>query len=683
MASIALVVVSIAAPARAQDEQAPEVMIEIESTPPRATVEVLGRGEVGRTPLRRLRIRPGAYDFVFTRTGYARTTMHVAVTENGQTITATLERPATVVVRADHLPARGAQIRVDGQPSGTVPGRVEVAPGRRLIEVEQDGYLTFGQWVEVAAGASATLNVRLDERPSDVGSILVITDVANAEVTVDGESRGQTPRLVEGLTPGEHRVVVAAPNGARVEQTVAVRADAREIVSVELAAEPPPPGSIAVVTDPPGATLLVDGQPRGITPMNVESLSPGAHILDVSLEGYVNEQRVVTIEPSGHAELSVALSRGEPRPGRIVAHASREDAFVVIDGASRGRAPISLEHVRPGRHVVRIVAEGAEPYETECVITYGETCTVEATLAGAPIPITARADVEGEPVEGARLFVDGREVGVLPWQGALPIGPHELEARAEGVAPVLRHIEVAAGMEPSIAFAFNRASVVDSNADPAPEPPGDTPTPSAPREPAPFVPRSSAEALANGSGTASFFVGWPYLFGGEVLVGLPGPLDLGVAVRTFGRLTELEIASRFGARLADFVALGVLVRLDAGIGPDDIDAFTARLDGRVTLLPISDVAITAWIGLDLSTDRYPYVETDGSTRLSDVGRQDLVRARLGGALAWRFAPEWSMELRLEGILASTEGTRRIYGDVLQLANPDTQLYGELAAAYHW
>ena len=673
--------VALALPARAQEA----VTVEVTSTPTRATVEVLGSGEVGRTPLRGLRVPVGEHDFIFTRRGFGRVVMHVAVTEDGQQIEATLERAATLDVRADHLPARGGRIRVDGQAVGTVPARVEIAPGRRLVEVEAEGFITFGQWVEAAPGGSARVDVRLEPRPPDTGSILVITDVSNAEVFVDGLSRGHTPRVVEGLSPGAHRVDVVAESGARAEATVEVRVEAREIVSVELESQPPPPGSAAITSEPLGATVLVDGEPRGVTPLELADLTPGAHMLDLSLEGFVSEQRVVTIESGVRAELAVPLARGEPRPGRIVVRASREDAFVVVDGLSRGRAPISLEHVRPGRHAVRLVAEGTEPFESECVITYGETCTIDATLAPAPVALRVEATLDGEPLSHARLFVDGTEVGPLPWAGALSLGAHQLEARAEGLEPASRTLEV--GPETSgtlVALSLERppAPPLVESIEEAPEvdPVEESPPAPAPRS---FVPRSGADALASGDGTASFFLGWPYLFGAELAVGLPGPLDVAFALRTFGRLTELEVGARGGARVLEWLALGAALRLAAGLGPDQIDAFSLKLDGRITALPIPELAVSAWIGLDLSTDGYPFTEDGRAIAGTNIPRQELARGRAGGALEWRFVRDWSIDLRLEGIFASSAGRRRIYGDVLELGGPDTELYGELAAVHHW
>lgn len=669
-----LIACALIASASAALAQPAELDVRVESAPSGATVEVGGRS-VGRTPIRRLRLPAGEHDFVFTRRGHARTVVHASVTEPGLVVTATLERAAILVVRADNLAARNARISVDGQAVGTVPTRLEIAPGRRLIEVDADGYLTFGQWIDAVAGETSTVNVRLEERPSDVGSLLVTTDVADAEVSIDGARRGRAPHLAHGLTPGQHRVEIVSGE-RRAERTVEVRADAREVVHFELEERPPETGSAQITTEPAGATVLVDGEPRGATPLTLEALTPGAHIVELTLEGYENQRRVVTIEPGVRAEVSAALTRGQPQPGRIVVRANRDDAFVQVDGLSRGRAPLTLENVQPGRHPVRVLVQGATPYESECVITSGETCTINALITGGPVRVRVNAVIEGEDAEGAVLFIDGAEVGALPWEGELEVGEHTLEARAPGSPPASHTIEIEAGMPVqtmSIALERNVEEPVEQPVEqPAP--------PRAPPSTAHFIARSGAEPLSSGHLAFSFFLGWPYLLGVELDTGLLGPFDMGLAVRTFGRVTEFEVHARGGARLANEVAIGGWVRASAAIGPDEINAFSGRLDARVSVLPAQDVIVSGWIGVDFSTDDYPYTEQDAARRLSgDVDRQDLVRARAGGAADFRFAPDWSLGVRFEGILASTASRRRLFGDVLELGNPDTELYGEVHA----
>lgn len=681
-----------AAPVAAQEEAAETVTVRVVSTPRRATVEVLGRGEVGRTPIRRLELPVGEHDFVFTREGYARAVVHATVREDGQTIGTELQRAGRVAVRADHLPARGARIRIDGQPVGRVPETVEVAPGRRLLEVEAEGYLTFSRWIEVEAGRGQRLHVRLEERPPDVGSILVTADVPDAEVEVDGETRGRTPLLVEGLMPGEHAVVVRGPDEMRAAHTVEVRANAREVLGVELLPQPEPPGTLSVVTEPPGATVVVDGEHRGVSPIELPELTPGAHRVEISLDGHEPEERVVTVRGGARAELEVTLERGQPRPGRIMVSADREDAFVILDGLSRGVAPITLDRVPPGTHTVRLQAEGAAPFETECVIRFGETCTVEAELRVAPIPVTVQARDGGALVEGASLLVDGEERGALPWEGALEPGTHAIEVRAEGYAPLARELALAAG-DPPRELAVSLQRVPPPEPEPVEAAAGEgavgavgearEPPPPTPRERPRFYARDGAAPLPSGRGSFDVSLGWPYLAGAGLDVGLPGPVDLGLAARTFGRVTELEVRSRVGWSPVDVLALGVALRLSAGLGPDEVDTFGLKLDGRLSLRPVEDVVASAWVGLDLSTDDYPFREQDAAPLVGEVSRQNLARARLGGAVAWRFFEGWSLHLRLEGILASSGGRRRLYGDVLGIGNPDTEMYGELGAGYAW
>jgi hypothetical protein len=57
--------------------------------------------------------------------------------------------------------ADGATVRIDGKEVGTVPDTFEVAEGSHQIEVLQDGFEPFENWVEVVKGESLELNVKL------------------------------------------------------------------------------------------------------------------------------------------------------------------------------------------------------------------------------------------------------------------------------------------------------------------------------------------------------------------------------------------------------------------------------------------------------------------------------------------------------------------------------------------
>lgn len=73
-------------------------------------------------------------------------------------------------------------------------------------------------------------------------------------------------------------------------------------------------GWVAVTTEPAGATLLVDGQERGISPATL-AVTPGSHTLEARLEGQTASRSVEV----GEAELSVSLRLAAEPDGSPIA----------------------------------------------------------------------------------------------------------------------------------------------------------------------------------------------------------------------------------------------------------------------------------------------------------------------------------------------------------------------------
>jgi hypothetical protein len=99
------------------------------------------------------------------------------------------------------------------------------------------------------------------------------TRPAGAEVSIDGQRRGESP-LSLSLSPGTHTMTLRR---GREERTVplmlAAGAEITQYLEFTAAASPVAQGGrISVVTDPPGARVKVDGEPRGISPVVVTDL---------------------------------------------------------------------------------------------------------------------------------------------------------------------------------------------------------------------------------------------------------------------------------------------------------------------------------------------------------------------------------------------------------------------------
>src|SRR5690606_24131948 len=85
---------------------------------------------------------------------------------------------------------------------------VRVLPGKRVVRVLADGYVTFERTVAVEAAQTARIEAKL-EPLKDAGLLRIeATDALGADVHVDGAIVGQSPW--EGtLGPGSHVVWVA------------------------------------------------------------------------------------------------------------------------------------------------------------------------------------------------------------------------------------------------------------------------------------------------------------------------------------------------------------------------------------------------------------------------------------------------------------------------------------------
>jgi Protein kinase domain/PEGA domain len=152
-------------------------------------------------------------------------------------------------------------------------------------------------------------------------------------------------------------------------------------------------GRIVVRSTPSGALVIVDGRPRGETPLTVTDLALGRHTIDVARSGFV-PHRDTTMLTAGDPSrtLAIQLEAGLPMPGgqqEAVANATAGSMFidshpqaarVMIDGRFAGMTPLRVPEVRAGNHVVRIERTGFGPFSRTVEIQPGQQVRVTAAL---------------------------------------------------------------------------------------------------------------------------------------------------------------------------------------------------------------------------------------------------------------------------------------------------------------
>jgi TonB family protein len=188
-------------------------------------------------------------------------------------------------------------------------------------------------------------------------------------------------------------------------QTAATAPDAPPVTAA--AAPTPEPtsdipaisGLVRVATQPAGATVTIDGQPRGAAPVEVADLALGAHEVKVELRGFApSAQKVVLTAEAPQADVSLNLARSAPTSGMAELHSTPQGALVRIDGVAFGQTPLR-QSLKVGGHAVELVKEGFEPWAGSLDVQGRGTARVDALLR----PMV-RATPTPEPVDVTRVY---------------------------------------------------------------------------------------------------------------------------------------------------------------------------------------------------------------------------------------------------------------------------------------
>ncbi len=135
------------------------------------------------------------------------------------------------------------------------------------------------------------------------GSFRISATVEGASVYLDGELVGEAPVTREDVPAGRHRIRVESAGHEPFETEVRMRGGERKNVEANLVRMA---ASLRVDSDVAGATVFLDRNYVGTTPVDIKDLSPGEHQLTVSADGYDMHAETVNME-SDRREILVSF----------------------------------------------------------------------------------------------------------------------------------------------------------------------------------------------------------------------------------------------------------------------------------------------------------------------------------------------------------------------------------------
>jgi hypothetical protein len=141
-----------------------------------------------------------------------------------------------------------------------------------------------------------------------------------------------------------------------------------------------------VRSTPAGATVTVDGVPRGQTPAAIRELAFGSHVILVTAVGYPQWQQTITLtedRPSQSFEVALegaGATTTVPGSAGLQVDSRPAGAQVLVDGTRVGVTPLQLPTVAAGTHTIRIELPGFRPWATSVTVVSGQRTRVAASL---------------------------------------------------------------------------------------------------------------------------------------------------------------------------------------------------------------------------------------------------------------------------------------------------------------
>ena len=274
------------------------------------------------------------------------------------------------------------------------------------------------------------------------GIVKVDSKPAGVQVSVDGNRKGATP-LTLTLPSGTHVMELSSGGEPRVVPLTVVAGETLGEY-IELAGTSAA-GRISVGSTPPGATVLLDGQPHGTTPTEIRDVAAGEHELVLEL-GASRVRQGVKIVAGTTTTISLPLKGGPPAPA---AAAAAPGAAPVAGATQTAQLPPALGIVAFDVPFEMKVAEGSTnlgtttsqlsltsgPHDLRLSnesLSFSTTVHVnvadgKATTVSVPLP-KGSIDINATP--WAEVWIDGDKMGETPLGNLqVTIGTHQVVFR--------------------------------------------------------------------------------------------------------------------------------------------------------------------------------------------------------------------------------------------------------------
>lgn len=248
------------------------------------------------------------------------------------------------------------------------------------------------------------------------GTLAITTDPAGANVFIDNVFKGVTPLTLTETPSGYHilRITLDGYNDyitsitVEPSKTVLVQAvllmggsdngTTTAPATTATTALPRQNGSVAVTSVPNGASVTLDGQYEGTTPVIIIEVLPGNHDISLMYPGYNPLNQSISVGSSQTTAVNANLvvsTNPAAGTGSLTVITDPAGARVSIDGDVKGVSPATIPGLSSGPHTLLLKLEDYYDLSTTVNVTAGQTQNYTTGLRKAFRPSVVEIGLAG------------------------------------------------------------------------------------------------------------------------------------------------------------------------------------------------------------------------------------------------------------------------------------------------
>jgi hypothetical protein len=189
-------------------------------------------------------------------------------------------------------PVKDGFAYINDENKGAVPWAGKLPPGRYKIDIKAPGYSSAAQTVLIESGQKAEVSIQMvnEAAKEKMGKLSVASEPAVDEglVFIDGVNKGPAP-WSGVVTSGHHKIEVRAPNHACDPDTLFVKGNQQNVVTIKLY----PIAKLNASVNIDRAEVFIDESSIGFTPLEGVDIPAKRSTLYIRKDGYKEHKEII------------------------------------------------------------------------------------------------------------------------------------------------------------------------------------------------------------------------------------------------------------------------------------------------------------------------------------------------------------------------------------------------------